>query len=54
MIFLTIWRTGTKLQVLFNLAACSNDSVNNNVKIQVFHFLEKVNKGHLKMANIIY
>ena len=50
----TIWRTGAKFQVLFNLAACPNCSITNNVKIPVFHFFEKVNKGQLKMANASY
>ena len=41
-----IWRTGAKFQALFNLATCSNNTVNNYVTIPVFHFFEKVNKGH--------
>ena len=52
--FWTIWRTGAKFQALFNLATCSNYSITNYVKIPVFHFFEKVNKGHLKMANVNY
>ena len=35
-IFGTIWRTGAKFQVLFNLLICSNYSVTNYVKIPVF------------------
>ena len=38
-------------QVLFNLATCSKYSITNYVKIPVFHFLEKVNKRHLKILN---
>ena len=53
-IFWTIWRTGAKFQVLFNLATCSNYSITNYVKILVFHIFEKVNKGNLKMVNFIY
>ena len=48
-IFWTISRTGAKFQVLFNLETCSSYSVTNYVKIPVCHFLEKVNKGHVKM-----
>ena len=44
--------TGAKFQVLFNLATCSNYSITNHVKIPVFHFMEKVNKGQLKMVNV--
>ena len=40
-IFWTIWRTVGKLQVLFNLAACSNYSITNYVKIPVFRFFWK-------------
>ena len=36
--FWTIWRTGSKFQVLFNLVTCSNYSVTNYVKIPMFHF----------------
>ena len=46
-----IWRTGTNFHVLFNLATCSNYSITNYAKIWVFHFFEKMNKGHLKMVN---
>ena len=46
--------TGAKFQVLFNLANCSNYSTTNYVKIPVFHFLEKVKKGQLKMVNVNY
>ena len=41
-------------QVLFNLAMCYNYSITNYVKIPVFHFLEKVNKGESKMVNVNY
>ena len=37
-IFWTIWRTGAKFQVLFNLATCSSHPIINYVKIPVFHF----------------
>ena len=50
----TIWRTGAKFQVLFNLVTCSNYSIINYAKIPVFYFFEKVNKGHLKILNINY
>ena len=56
-IFWTIWRTGAKFQDLFNLATCSSYSIASYVKILVFHFFEKVNKGQLKqlkMVNINY
>ena len=53
-IFSTIWRTGTKLQVLFNLATCSNYSITTWVKIPVFHIFEKLNKGQLIMVNVNY
>ena len=49
-----ILRTGSKLQVLSNLATCCNYSITSYVKISVFHFLVKVNKGQLKMANVNY
>ena len=45
---------GLRLQVLFNLATCFNYSVTNYVKIPVFHFFEKANKGQLKMENANY
>ena len=51
-IFWTIWRTGDKFQVLFNLATCYNYSITNYIKIPIFYFLKKVNKGHLKMVNV--
>ena len=38
-IFWTIWRTGAKLQVLFNLGICSNYSVTNYVKIPMCLFI---------------
>ena len=44
----TIWWTGARFQVLFNLAICSNYLITNYVKIPVFHIFEKVNKGQLK------
>ena len=40
-------------QVLFILATCSNNSITNYVKIPALHFFEKVNKGHLKMVNVV-
>ena len=49
-----IWRTGDKFQDFFNLATCSNYSINNYDKIPVFHYFEKVNKGRLKMLNVNY
>ena len=48
-IFWTIWRTGVRSQVLFNLASCPNYSRTNYVKIPVFHFFDKMNKGHCKL-----
>ena len=39
---------GAKFQALFNLASCCNYSITNYVKIPVFHFYDKVNKGKLK------
>ena len=53
-IFSKILRTGTRFQVLFNFATCSNYSVTNYAKIPVFHFFEKVNKGQWKMVNVNY
>ena len=47
-IFWMTWRTGTKFQALFNLATCSNYLITNYVKIPVFHFFERVDKGELK------
>ena len=52
--FRTIWRTGAKFQVLFNLATCSSYSITNYVNIPVFHFFGKVNKAQLKMVNVEY
>ena len=40
-------RTGAKFQVLFHLATCSNYSITDYVKIPVFHFFYKGNKGQL-------
>ena len=51
-IFGTIWETGTRFQVLFNLATCPNYSITKYAKIPVFHFFEKVNKGQLKMVYV--
>ena len=42
------------VQVFFNLASCSNYSITNYDKIPVFHYFEKVNKGHLKTLNANY
>ena len=53
-IFWTIWSTGAKFQVLFNLASFSNYSINDYVKIPVFHVFNKENKRHSKMVNIDY
>ena len=53
-IFWTIWRTGAKFQVLFNLATCCNYLITSYVKIPVFHFFEKVKKRQLKMLNVTY
>ena len=50
----TIWRTGAKFQALFNLATCSSYLIINYDKFPMFHFLERVNKGELKMVNINY
>ena len=50
-----IGRSGASFQVLFNLASCSNYSINNYFKIQVLQFFEKVkNKRQLKMVNVNY
>ena len=53
-IFWTIWRIGTKVQVLFNLATCSNYSITHYFTILVFTFFEKVNKEHVKMVSVNY
>ena len=45
--------TKAKFQVLFNLATWSNYSITNYIKIPVFHFLAKVNEGHLKLVNVM-
>ena len=50
----TIWRTGAKFQVLFNLATCSNYSITSYVKIPVSYSFEKVNKGQLKIVSVNY
>ena len=41
-------------QALFNLATCYNYSTTNYVKILVFLFMEKVNKGQLTMVKLNY
>ena len=45
---------GAKFQALFNLASCSSYSITNYDKILVFHYFEKVNKGHLKVLSVNY
>ena len=52
--FLNSLEDWAKFQVLFNVATCSNYSITNHVKISVFHFFEKVNKGHLKTVTVNY
>ena len=47
-IFWTVWRTGAKFQVLFNLVTCSNYSTTNYVKIPVFHCFWKDELGTFK------
>ena len=37
-----------------NLEICSSYSITTYVKISVFQFFEKVNKGQLKMVNVNY
>ena len=41
--------TGTKFKVFSNLAICSNYSITSYIKITLFYFFEKKNKGQLKM-----
>ena len=53
-IFWTIWRIGAKFQGLFNIATCFNYLITSYVKISVFQFFERVNKGLLKMVNVNY
>ena len=53
-IFWTIWRIGVKVQVLFNLATCSNYLITHYFTILVFTFFEKVNKEHVKMVSVNY
>ena len=53
-IFSTIWSTGARFQVLFNLATCSNHSITNYCKIPVFHFFKNVNNRQLNMVNVNY
>ena len=36
--FWRVWRIGTRFQVLFDLAFCSNYSIANHAKIPMFHF----------------
>ena len=45
----TICMTGTKFKVFSNLAICSNYSITSYIKITLFYFFEKKNKGQLKM-----
>ena len=52
--FWIIRKIGGKLQVLFNLATYFNYSITSSVKIPVFGFFEKLNKGQLKMVNVKY
>ena len=52
MVCFTIWRTGAKFQVLSNLATYSNYLITNYIKIPMFHFFGKVNKGQSKMVNV--
>ena len=52
-IFSPIWKTGTKFQVLFNLATCPNYSITSMSRFSV-PFFENVNKGQLKMVNVNY
>ena len=57
MIFMDLlnnFKVRVKSQVLFNLATSSNYSITSYVKILVFHFFEKVNKGQLKLVNASY
>ena len=49
---LKIWRAGIKFSVLFNLATCTPYSITSYVKIPVFHFFDKVNKGQFKIVNV--
>ena len=37
-----------------DLATCSSYSITNYVKILVFHFFGKLNRGHLKIVNVNY
>ena len=50
--FWTIWETGARFQVPFNLATYPNYSITKYAKIPLFHFFEKVNKGRLKMVYV--
>ena len=52
--FWIIWSTGAKFKAFFNLTTYSNYSITNYLKILVFYFFEKVNKGQLKMVNVNY
>ena len=49
--FWTIWKTGANFQVLFNLATRPNYSITSYVKIPVFQFFEKLNKGMSAIKN---
>ena len=51
-IFWTICRIGARFQVLFNLVTYPSYWVTDSVKIPVFDFFEKLNKGQSKMVNI--
>ena len=46
--------TGAKFQVLFTLPTSFNYSITNYFKVLVFHFLENMNRGHIKMVNVKY
>ena len=50
-----MWTAGARFQVLFNLATCSNQLLDNKLcqdssKYSIFY--EKVNKGQLKIVNV--
>ena len=53
-IFSTNWRTGGKFWALFNLGSCSSYSITNYVKILMFQFFGKVNRGNLKIVDVNY
>ena len=52
-IFRVIWKTGAKFQAPLNLATSFIYSITYYVKFTVFQFFERVNKGELKIVNII-